>query len=480
MFQSRLRVLVRLPLRPLHVPVQGAPLLCVFFRAPDLQSAEPCIPSLSFLHCPFLTVSFCTAPSSLSPLSSRFMFFVSSLLRSLLLFMFSLPCPAPAASSSVCSPGRSNPGLLLPKMFQSRASTPRMFQSGCVSSPDVPVQVSCVFPLDASSSRMLQSGGPRCLGCSSPWHWVHPPRQSSPVAVLESAPYAPIRGVILSYYPCCQRPVVLWCVLPWGFFSRALRRSSTPAPPRSSLRSLLSSPLPLPLPPFLASLPSALSLPPSGPSPPSPRLPFTPFVVALLGHALQLLVSMHACCYVFVQAHTYIHLLSFLLSHCSLALHCPPSLVTVSSLVPLFPLPFPCHMHVVLLWGAPCVLSSMPALCPLPPSHACTHFSFVWGTQSSSSSYACTLPPSLSCSLFPCSPVSRSPLHSCHTFLFIVTTTCATYYYRCLYVFMFHAIYLFTLWVIDSLYRARRLNALMTHAIYLLGCGLLVLGDAQE
>ena len=56
------------------------------------------------------------------------------------------------------------------------------------------------------------------------------------------------------------------------FFSRALRRSSSPATPHSSLRSLLLSPLPLP--PFLASLPPALSLSASGPSPPFHPLPF--------------------------------------------------------------------------------------------------------------------------------------------------------------------------------------------------------------
>ena len=256
------------------------------------------------------------------------------------------------------------------------------------------------------------------------------------------------------------------------FFSRALRRSSSPAPPRSALRSLLFSPLPLP--PFLVFPPSALSLSPSGPSSPFPRLPIPPFVVALLGHSLKLLVSTRACCYLMGRAHTYIPLLSFLHSHCFLALHLSSSLVTVSGLVPLFPLPFPCRLHLVLLWGAPCVLSSMLALCPLSPSHAHTHFLFLWAPHSSSPSYACTLPPSPSCSLSPCSPRPLTPMfllvvlqHSCH--IFIVTTACATYYYRCLYALMSHAIYPFSRWLVDSLYPARQLNALMTHAIHLLG-----------
>ena len=55
--------------------------------------------------------------------------------------------------------------------------------------------------------------------------------------------------------------------------------------------------------------------------------------------------------------------------------------VTLSSLVPLFPFPFPCRTPFVLLWGAPCVLSSTLSRCPLVPSLASTHFLFVLGTH---------------------------------------------------------------------------------------------------
>ena len=56
---------------------------------------------------------------------------VLSLYHSWLLFMFSLPFLAATAPSSLCSPGRFNPG----------PPCPRMFQTGCVASPDDPVRV---------------------------------------------------------------------------------------------------------------------------------------------------------------------------------------------------------------------------------------------------------------------------------------------------------------------------------------------------
>ena len=60
-----------------------------------------------------------------------------------MLFTCSSSLLSAAISSSFCGPGRSTPGPLPPRMFQSRASAPRMFQSGRIASPDVPVQVPC-------------------------------------------------------------------------------------------------------------------------------------------------------------------------------------------------------------------------------------------------------------------------------------------------------------------------------------------------
>ena len=122
------------------------------------------------------------------------------------------------------------------------------------------------------------------------------PGRSSPGAraVLPLAPDAPIRGVmflsLLADFGVCVRSASVFC-----FFFFFARPSSLllPHPPRSAL---LSPPLPLPLRPW-----SSL-----------PLLPFSPFVVALLGQALKLLVSTRACCYVLGRAHTFILLLPFL------------------------------------------------------------------------------------------------------------------------------------------------------------------------
>ena len=115
-------------------------------------------------------------------------------------------------------------------------------------------------------------------------------------------------------------------------------------------------------------------------------LPFTPFVVALLGHALKLLVSTRACCYVLGQAHTFIHLLSFLPALCSRALFRFTSRPLSHALCVAF-----------------AYLLSPPLL-------------FVWGTHTSSYSYACSLAPFSS-------SIQSFVLHSCRT-LFMCDTKC--------------------------------------------------------
>ena len=129
---------------PPDVPVQGGSLLCGFSLAPDA-------PVRGILLLALPVVSFYAAPSSPSLLSSRFMFLVFSLIRSLFLFIFSLPgLPfflATAASSSFCSPGRSNPGPL-------------------ASSPDVPVLGFC--PPAVSVRLALLPAGTFFPGCFSP------------------------------------------------------------------------------------------------------------------------------------------------------------------------------------------------------------------------------------------------------------------------------------------------------------------------
>ena len=151
------------------------------------------------------------SPSSLSPPASRLLFFVSFPICSLLLFLFSSPFLSNAVSFSFCCPGRSNPGPQRPRTLQSRASIPQMFQSGCVASPDVPLRDPYAFvrlplPPGCSSPRgPVASDGPvRGTGCT--------PGRSSPGvwAVLQFAADAPIRGVILSYSLRC-----VGCSSPW-------------------------------------------------------------------------------------------------------------------------------------------------------------------------------------------------------------------------------------------------------------------------
>ena len=125
--------------------------------------------------------SLCLAasPSSLSPPASRLLSFLSFPICSLLLFLFSSPFLSASVSFFFfCCPGRSSPGPL----------RPRTLQSGCVASPDVPVRGTGCTPgrsspgvwavlqstPDAPIRDVLLSYCLRCLGCSSPWHRVHP------------------------------------------------------------------------------------------------------------------------------------------------------------------------------------------------------------------------------------------------------------------------------------------------------------------
>ena len=212
---------------------------------------------------------------------------------------------------------------------------------------------------DAPIRGVILSYSLRCLGCSSPWHRVRP-------RTIQSGGYgrAPFR-------PGCSNPgrhiillslvsLAFACVAPWFFFCAC--PSSLLFPRSFPLRFAFPPALSSPPPPFLSSLPSApVTLCPFSPF---PWLPFPPFVVALLGHALKLLVSTRACCYVLGQAHTYI---SFFPAF-SLFLCIAFFFVAVSSLVPLFPSPFPCCP--LCCFGA--LLATSPlrppvAPCPLPP-----------------------------------------------------------------------------------------------------------------
>ena len=158
-------------------------LQCVCIFLPDVPVRVPCA-------CPLLLLLLrLPRPNSCSscPLSPPFLAPV----------MFPLPFLAAAAVSSLCSPGRSIPGSFLPRTFQSRASTNRMFQSGCVASPDFPVRVPCfcpllllllLLPLPDSPSSCRPSPFPCSCSCSSR-RFSTPP--SPPPCV---APDVPIRG----------------------------------------------------------------------------------------------------------------------------------------------------------------------------------------------------------------------------------------------------------------------------------------------
>ena len=364
-------------------------------------------------------------------------------------------------------PGCSNPG----RLFVAFSPLPRMLQSVAPGSPpDDPVRglVPCFIP-----PRMLQSGASfyhiLSVASDAPVRGTgFIPGRSSPGAwaELRSAPNAPIRGVIVSYSLCCLRRLRVWCIGAFFFFA-CPSSLLLPRSPGSALLSL--PPFPLPLRPRHPR--SRFSL---------PLLPFPPFVVALLGHALKLLVSTRACCYVLGRAHTFILLLSFLPSLCSRALFLFTSLPLSHAL---------------------CVAFAYFLTSPLL---------FVWGTHTSFYSYACSLPPSSShsfCTLaarYLCvSPridtvgnaAANSPLafrptrfrHPMESYLFFpswILCFLATpkskrvlmHAWRCM---------LFTRWFVDSLYSAtpksRRVCLVHScHATYSLCLGLFVFCNAQE
>ena len=305
-----------------------------------------------------------------------------------------------------CRPGCSNPG----RLFITFSPLPRTLQSVAPGSPpDDPVRglAPCFFP-----PRMPGSGPSfyRILSVASDAQvrgTGFTPGRSSPgaSAVLLSSPDAPIRGVFLSFCRTLAaasdapvrgarftpgrpspgaravlslapdaptRDVMLASVFACAvlryfvFFFRAPIVVAPPPLPRSTL---LSPPFPLPLRPG-----SSL-----------PLLPVSPFVVALLGQALKLLVPTRACCYVLGREHTFILLLPFLPAFCSRALFLFSSRPLSHSLCAAF-----------------AYLLSSPLL-------------FVWGKHTSSYSYACSLPPFSS-------PIHSFVLHSCRTPLMCVTS----------------------------------------------------------
>ena len=430
------------------------------------ESVAPCLPSFYSLPCRLSVVPFCAAPSSPSLLSSRFMFLVSSLIHSMLLFMFLLPFLAATASSSLCSPGRSNAGPL--------ASSPDVTVQGFCP-PDVSVQVA-LLPAGTFLLRMFQSGlralvcfplrPPECsspkgpvavqllpgLGCSSPWPWVHPPRRSSPGAVHQSAPDAPIRGVILSYYPFRHWPVLVVCVPPWFFFRvpfvarfppllPALLCVPSCSPPTPSL------PIPLPSPPPFPFLPRAPLLPSPG------SLSF-PSLCGGFAEARTEAPSFYARMLLCFRAGTDVPSRSFfpafsLFSCFALSFitcHCVQS-------CPLVPSSFPSSLALCVALGR----SLCPLLyaCTFPPSpfartqaffvclgHALKLLFLRVHFTTLSFSFLVPLFRPVTYSLVFARCLTALATSSRHNFLFNVTSSS---YYCCLYALMCHAIYLFTL-----------------------------------
>ena len=218
-------------------------------------------------------------------------FFLPRMLRSGPSFyrILSVASDAPVHGTGF-TPGRSSPGA----------------SAVLHSSPDAPLRgvfLSFCRTLAAASDAPVRGAG-------------FTPGRSSPGAraVLSLGPDAPIRDVmflaLLADFGVCVRGALVFCMV--FFFARP----SSLLLPRSPRSTLLSPPFPLPLRPR-----SSL-----------PLLPFSPFVVALFGHALKLLVPTRACCYVLGQAHTFVPV------HCSS--FCP----------------VPCRLH----FGLP-----LPTSCPL-------------------------------------------------------------------------------------------------------------------
>ena len=178
--------------------------------------------------------SMCLAasPSSPSPPASRLLSFLSSPIRFLLLFLFSSPCLSAAVSFSLfVAPDILFPGRFVPGRSSPGALRPRMFESVAPGAPqDDPVRG---FGPCSCLPRMLQSGAPFCpflsVASDVPVRGPgFPPGQSSrgACAVLHSAPEAPIRGVFLTYSLRCLRRSSPWHrVLPRTIQSGGLGRA---------------------------------------------------------------------------------------------------------------------------------------------------------------------------------------------------------------------------------------------------------------
>ena len=270
--------------------------------------------------------------------------------------------PAAAASSStLCSLGRSNPGLLASSP-DGRGQGFSLLPPGC-SSPGGPVACRRVL------ARMLQSGllaraflALRFPGCSSPGGPAALLLLPGPPRMLQSVVPGPLPltiqyGGCASVCPGCSSlgrhiicpcrlwPAVLVGVLP--FFSRALRCSSSPAPVRSS-------PLCSVFPLSLLSSPSSRShFPPPRPVPcslgPLTSLSLA-FFFSLFGgfagartQAPSLYARILLCFGVGTHALARLPVFSFVR-------FVPCSFLHVQ--VPLFPRPFPLRMHFAVFWGA--------------------------------------------------------------------------------------------------------------------------------
>ena len=198
------------------------------------------------------SICLAASPSFLSPPASRLLSFLSSPVRSLLFSLFSSPRLSAAVSFSFFVtpdipfpgrfvPGRSSPGALRPRMFQSAAPG---------APPDDPVRG---FGPCSCPPRMLQSGAFFCcflsVASDVPVRGPgFPSGRSSPgaCAVLHSAPDAPIRGVFLSYSLRCLGRSSPWHrVLPRAIQSGGLGRAPLrPGCSNPGRRFVVFSPLP--------------------------------------------------------------------------------------------------------------------------------------------------------------------------------------------------------------------------------------------
>ena len=174
-----------------------------------------------------------------------------------------------------------------PRMLQSRAS----FCHILFVASDAPVRGTGFTPgrsspgasavllsaTDAPIRGAFLSYSLRCLGCSSPWHQVHP-RTIQSVGLGRAPPCPGCTNPGRHSFLLSLLSSAFACVVHWCFFFARPSSLLLPRFPRSALLSL--PPFPLPLCPRHPRYRFSL-----------PQLPFPPFVVALLGHALKLIVS---------------------------------------------------------------------------------------------------------------------------------------------------------------------------------------------